>query len=190
MGDSVESLPEVYVDNIHCSPLIYQASHFIIEVFQDPQLHHLMVTAAMAAFDLHIPNDPFLPVHKPNSTWCLTVDYHKLNENTGRLHAAVPSITDLVFTIEQAAHPWMAVLDVKDTLFMVPLQPEDQERFAFTQGGTQYAFTRLPQGFKHSPTLSHQALAREIEQVPQEPGMIVYQYIDDILIGGDSLNKV
>ena len=100
-------------------------------------------------------NYPVWPVHKPNGTWHLTVDYRKLNENTGPLHAAVPSITDLVFTIEQAARPWMAVLDVKDTLSMVPLQPEDQERFAFTQGATQYTFTRLPQGFKHSPTLSH-----------------------------------
>ncbi|KAK4807226.1 hypothetical protein QYF61_024346 [Mycteria americana] len=126
----------------------------------------------------HPYNSPVWPVHKPNGTWCLTVDYHKLNENIGLLHVAVLSITDLVFTIEQVAHPWMVALDVKDMFFMVPLQPEDQERFAFTCG------------FKHSPTWSHQALARELEQVPQETEVIVYQYIDDILIGGDSPNKV
>lgn len=33
-GDSVESLDEVKVDNIHCSPLVYPASHSIIEGFQ------------------------------------------------------------------------------------------------------------------------------------------------------------
>ena len=27
---------------------------------QDPELHHLMVTAAKATFDLHIPNEPLL----------------------------------------------------------------------------------------------------------------------------------
>ncbi|KAK4806246.1 hypothetical protein QYF61_013390 [Mycteria americana] len=27
---------------------------------EDPELHHLMVTAAKAAFDLHIPNEPLL----------------------------------------------------------------------------------------------------------------------------------
>ena len=34
MGDSVKSLAEVEVDNIHCSPLIYLASHAIIEGYQ------------------------------------------------------------------------------------------------------------------------------------------------------------
>ena len=32
MGDSAESLTEVQVDKIQCSPQIYQASHFIIDI--------------------------------------------------------------------------------------------------------------------------------------------------------------
>ena len=34
MGDSVESLAEVEVDSIHCSPLIYPASHTIVGSYQ------------------------------------------------------------------------------------------------------------------------------------------------------------
>ena len=34
MGDCVESLAEVKVDNIYCSPLIYPASHAIVESYQ------------------------------------------------------------------------------------------------------------------------------------------------------------
>jgi len=34
MGDSVESLAEVQADNIHCSLLIYPASHAIVESYQ------------------------------------------------------------------------------------------------------------------------------------------------------------
>ena len=34
MGDCVESLAEVEVDNIHGSPFIYLASHVIIENYQ------------------------------------------------------------------------------------------------------------------------------------------------------------
>ena len=34
MGDSVKSLAEVEVDNIHCSPLIYPAGHAIVESYQ------------------------------------------------------------------------------------------------------------------------------------------------------------
>ena len=33
MEDSVKGLPEVQTDNIYCSPLVYQASHFILEVY-------------------------------------------------------------------------------------------------------------------------------------------------------------
>jgi len=58
----------------------------------------------------------------------------------------VPSITDLTFSIEQAAQPWMAALDIKDMFAAVPLQPDDKERFTFTWGKIQVAFTQLPQG--------------------------------------------
>jgi len=32
--DSVKGPTEVQLDNIHCSPLMYQASHFITEAYQ------------------------------------------------------------------------------------------------------------------------------------------------------------
>lgn len=34
MRYSVKGLPEVQVDNPHCPPLIYEASHFILEAYQ------------------------------------------------------------------------------------------------------------------------------------------------------------
>ena len=34
MGDCVESLAEVKVDNIHSSPFVYPASHVIVESYQ------------------------------------------------------------------------------------------------------------------------------------------------------------
>ena len=34
MGDCVESLAEVEVDNIHSSPFVYPASHVIVESYQ------------------------------------------------------------------------------------------------------------------------------------------------------------
>ena len=66
---------------------------------------------------------------------------------------------------------------------MVPLQPEDQTHFAFTWKGQQYTFTRLSQGFKHSPTLAHYALARELEKIPLDKEVKIYQYIDNVLMG-------
>ena len=34
MGDSVESLAQVEVGDTHCSPVIYPASHAIVESYQ------------------------------------------------------------------------------------------------------------------------------------------------------------
>ncbi|GAB0201489.1 dynactin subunit 2-like [Grus japonensis] len=34
MEDGVKGFPEVQADNTHCSLLVYQASHFIVEVYQ------------------------------------------------------------------------------------------------------------------------------------------------------------
>ncbi|NXT86249.1 POL5 protein, partial [Zapornia atra] len=72
----------------------------------------------------------------------------------------------------------------------IPLQEEDKPQFAFTWEGVQYTFNRLPQGYKHSPTIAHNALARILKEIDIPDGISVYQYIDDILIGGDNQETV
>jgi len=103
-------------------------------------------------------NSPVWPMGKPNGKCWLTVDYCRLNANTGLLTAAVPNIAELISTIQEHVHPILATIEVKDMFFMVPLQPEDQTRFAFTREGQQDTFRRLHQGYEHSPTLAHHAL--------------------------------
>ena len=71
-------------------------------------------------------NSPVWPVRKPNGKWRLTIDYCRLNANTGPLTAAVPNISELIAAIQEQAHPFMATIDVKDMFFMVPLHPDDQ----------------------------------------------------------------
>ncbi|NXB53884.1 TF29 protein, partial [Leucopsar rothschildi] len=83
-----------------------------------------------------------------------------------------------------------ATIDVKDMFFMTPVQTEDMDCFAFTWEGQQYTFTRLPQGYKHSPILAHHALAEELEKISKPDNVAVYQYIDDILVGGDEIQVV
>ena len=61
MGDSVESLAEVEVDNIHCSPLIHPASYAIVESYQIGQawfpLGESMLTTPDNLLFLHLLND-------------------------------------------------------------------------------------------------------------------------------------
>jgi len=111
-------------------------------------------------------NFPVWPVKKPNGQWRLTIDYRRLNAHTAPLTAAVLTIAELVTQIQGASHTWMATLDVKDMFFMVPLQEHDKAQFAFTWKGIQYTFNRLPQGYKHSLTIAHNALAKTLTGIP------------------------
>ncbi|NXB42077.1 TF29 protein, partial [Leucopsar rothschildi] len=54
----------------------------------------------------------------------------------------------------------------------------------------QYTLTRLSLEYNHSPTLAHHALAQEIEKILKPDNVSVYQYIDDILVGGDKIKLV
>ncbi|KFO91729.1 hypothetical protein N320_00818, partial [Buceros rhinoceros silvestris] len=83
-----------------------------------------------------------------------------------------------------------ATLDVKDMFFMIPLREEDEPQFAFTWEGIQYTFNRLPQGYKHSHTIAHNALATLLDTVKVPTGVCIYQYIDDILVGRDDKEQV
>lgn len=59
----------------------------------------------------------------------------------------------------------MAVWDIKDMIFMVPIQEDDKHKFAFAWEGTQYTLSRLPQVYKHSPTIAHNDLAESLQQI-------------------------
>ncbi|KQK73636.1 hypothetical protein AAES_165338 [Amazona aestiva] len=66
-----------------------------------------------------------------------------------------------------------------------PIDPDEVEsecrpHFAFTWRGFQYTWNRLPQGWKHSPTICHGLIQTELEQ-GQAPEHL--QYIDDIVWG-------
>ncbi|NXT56988.1 TF26 protein, partial [Pluvianellus socialis] len=83
-----------------------------------------------------------------------------------------------------------ATVDIKDMFFMVPLQGTDRDCFAFTWEGIPFAFIRLPQGYCHSPTIAHYALAQELAQTTPNEGVKVHQYIDDILVGGSDVTAL
>ena len=81
------------------------------------------------------------------------------------------------------------VLDLKDAFFSLSLAPKSQELFAFEWSDLeegingQLNWTRLPQGFKNSPTIFDEALHEDLgEFTQQHPQLTLLQYIDDLLI--------
>ncbi|KAK4819549.1 hypothetical protein QYF61_007060 [Mycteria americana] len=153
------ALPESKITNVLQYPISAAARNGISEVIADLEKRQISSRT-------HSPyNSPVWPIRKPDGRWRLTVDYRRLNANTAPLTAAVPNIANLTATLQAAAHPWMAALDIKDMFFMVPLKEEDKEKFAFTWEGIQYTFNRLPQGYQHSPTIAQAVLAELLQTV-------------------------
>ncbi|KAK4810593.1 hypothetical protein QYF61_007330 [Mycteria americana] len=71
-------------------------------------------------------------------------------------------------------------------LLRVEEQQQSAGQFAFTWRGVQYTWNRLPQGWKHSPTICHGLIQTALEQ-GEAPEHL--QYIDDIIVWGNTAEE-
>ncbi|RMC21209.1 hypothetical protein DUI87_02067 [Hirundo rustica rustica] len=132
-------------------------------------------------------NSPIWPERKSSGEWRLTVDYRALNEVTPPLSAAVPDMLELQYELESKAAKWYATIDIANAFFSIPLAAECRAQFAFTWKGVQYTWNRLPQGWKHSPTICHGLIQNALEK-GQAPKHL--QNIDDIIVWGNTAGEV
>ncbi|GAB0206566.1 hypothetical protein GRJ2_003122200 [Grus japonensis] len=103
------------------------------------------------------------------------------------MSAAVPDMLELQYDLESKAAKWYATNDRANAFFSIPLAEECRPQFAFTWRGVQYTWNRLPQGWKHSPTICHGLIQAALEkgEAPEH-----LQYIDDIIVWGNSAEEV
>ncbi|XP_030367170.1 uncharacterized protein LOC115619267, partial [Strigops habroptila] len=139
-------------------------------------------------------NTPIFPVKKPNGEYRLVQDLRAINEITKDIYPVVANPYTLLTSVKEK-YKWFTVIDLKDAFFCIPLDKGSRKLFAFEWENphngrkTQLTWTRLPQGFKNSPTLFGNQLAKELElwvtqgkiQVPRTQYLLL-QYVDDIFI--------
>ncbi|XP_074404343.1 uncharacterized protein LOC141730427 [Zonotrichia albicollis] len=138
-------------------------------------------------------NTPIFPVKKPNSKYRLVQDLRAINEIVKDIHPVVANPYTLLTSVSEE-FKWFSVIDLKDAFFCIPLAVESRKYFAFEWESPdsgrkrQLTWTRLPQGFKLSPTIFRNQLAKELEewkitQVTISPSLyVVLQYVDDIFL--------
>ncbi|KAK1327392.1 LOW QUALITY PROTEIN: hypothetical protein QTO34_014196 [Cnephaeus nilssonii] len=134
-------------------------------------------------------NTPLLPVKKPG-TGDYRPDLREVNKRVQDIHPTVPNPYNLLSSLPPD-HIWYTVLDLKDAFFCLRLHPSSQNIFAFEwrdpDSGTtgQLTWTRLPQGFKNSPTLFDEALHQDLAHFrASHPQVTLLQYVDDLLLAG------
>ncbi|KAL6045249.1 hypothetical protein STEG23_009541 [Scotinomys teguina] len=134
-------------------------------------------------------NTPLLPVKKPGTGDYRPVqDLREVNKRVEDIHPTVPNPYNLMSTLSPT-HAWYTVLDLKDAFFSLRLHPQSQLLFAFEWKDPelglsgQLTWTRLPQGFKNSPTLFDEALHADLAEFQIEhPTLTLLQYVDDLLL--------
>uniref|UniRef100_A0A8C4WLT6 ribonuclease H n=1 Tax=Gopherus evgoodei TaxID=1825980 RepID=A0A8C4WLT6_9SAUR len=126
-----------------------------------------------------------------DGTYRLVQDPRAVNERVKTLHSLVPNPYALLASVGgQYTH--FSVLDLKEAFFTIPVNTPSQEIFSFEwedqrRVKKQLCWTVLAQGFKNSPTLFGQALARDLEEWDNEDKVLLLQYVDDLLIAAVGL---
>ena len=109
------ALPDSKTPNVPQYLISAAAQNGISEVTADSEKQRIISTN-------HSPyNSPAWPIRKPDGRWRLTIDHRRRDANTALLTAAVPDTATLTDTLQAAAHPWMAVLGLKDNVLYGPL---------------------------------------------------------------------
>ncbi|RMC16248.1 hypothetical protein DUI87_08463 [Hirundo rustica rustica] len=133
-------------------------------------------------------NSPVVVIQKPGKDkWRLLQDLRQINniiEDMGSLQLGMPSPTML-------PENWkLAIIDIKDCFFQIPLHPDDAPRFAFSvptinreAPRKRYHWRVLPQGMKNSPVICQWYVASLLSPVRAAAGQaIIHHYMDDVLV--------
>ncbi|NXU46615.1 POK18 protein, partial [Drymodes brunneopygia] len=140
-------------------------------------------------------NSPVFVIKKPGKNkWRLLHDLRAINnvmrainnvmEEMGPLQPGLPSPAML-------PRDWpVAVIDIKDCFFSIPINPADTPRFAFSVPSTnreapmrRYHWLVLPQGMKNSPVICQWYVSEVLSPVRRAfPKARVVHYMDDVLV--------
>ncbi|RMC15991.1 hypothetical protein DUI87_08198 [Hirundo rustica rustica] len=133
-------------------------------------------------------NSPVFVIQKlGKDKWRLLQDLCQINnviEDIGSLQLGMPSPTML-------PKNWkLAIIDIKDCFFQIPLHPDDAPRFAFSvptinqeAPRKRYHWRVLPQGMKNGPVICQWYVASLLSPVRAAAGQaIIHHSMDDVLV--------
>lgn len=127
-------------------------------------------------------NSPIWPVRKPNGSWRFTVDYRNINKLSPPMPGQLPDVEAIFNSIREFAPTIFVTIDLTDMFFAIPLAEESRDITTFTWDAQQYRFTRLPQGYRNSPIIAHNALQTCIPWSSLPTNVKLFSYVDDILL--------
>lgn len=131
-------------------------------------------------------NTPILPVEKQGTgKYRMAHDLRRINTIVTTPTVPVPNPYTAMSALSPS-HQWFTCIDLANAFFCLPLDPSLRDIFSFTFKGQKLRYTRLPQGFILSPGIFNQTLRKLLEGLTLPEGVVLVQYVDDILLGATS----
>ena len=96
----------------------------------------------------------------------------------------LPRLQDIRHRIR--GNTWFSRLDLKDAFFRIRIPSQYRHYTAFTCGGIQYQFKRMPFGVKTGPAVFQQFMDTRLAHLQH----LLAAYIDDVLIFADNLTEL
>lgn len=116
--------------------------------------------------------------------WRIVIDYRKLNNSTKEDKFPIPLIDDILDKLGRANY--FTTLDLTKGFHQIEVEPEDQEKTAFSTLSGHYEWQRMPFGLKNAPA-TFQRMMNEV--LKDFVGKICYVYLDDIIVFSTSLEE-
>jgi len=123
-------------------------------------------------------NSPVFLIKKPDNTSRFLVDFRAVNAQVEPLYCGLPALEDVFDDIGDEKPIVYSVMDLKAGFYSIPLDAKSQEYTAFSTKSRHFQWTRLPMGYKNSPTAFTQALTKIFAKELRSTLLI---YVDDII---------
>ncbi|XP_056913633.1 uncharacterized protein LOC130539351 [Takifugu flavidus] len=131
-------------------------------------------------------NTPILPVEKQEKgKYRMAHDLRRINSIVTTPTVPVPNPYTAISALSPS-HKWFTCIDLANAFFCLPLHSAMRDIFSFTYKGRQLRYTRLPQGFILSPGIFNQTLRKLLKDLTLPEGVVLIQYVDDILLAATS----
>ena len=119
---------------------------------------------------------------KGNKKWRMVIDYRALNEKTIADAYPLPNITDILDQLGGAKY--FSVMDLASVFHQIPMDPDSQEKTAFSTPYAHLEYTRMPFELKNAPATFQRVMDQVLSGLQ---GIELFVYMDDIVIYAQNL---
>ncbi|GJX73479.1 reverse transcriptase domain-containing protein [Tanacetum coccineum] len=116
--------------------------------------------------------------------WRVCTDYQKLNDATRKDHFPIPFMDQMLERL--AGNEYYCFLDGFSGYFQIPLDPQDQEKTAFTCLYGTFAYRRMPFGLCNAPGTFQRCMMTIFHDMIEETMEV---FMDDFLVFRDSFSS-